>query len=90
MRGPFTFSMCLLSLFLATLSPNVLADAGAADERPPKNEIGRLPADHLSSLRNRVQDLEREVNWMKQEIRFVKDQNQNLDRRVDDLRTRHV
>ena len=41
-------------------------------------------------LRNRIENLERQVSQLKEQIRFLEDRTRNLDRRVDDLRRRHV
>ena len=90
MRHRNFVSLILAAGLLFSAFPGALADSGPPEERPPQSEVNPVSSDTFSSLRDRVQGLEREVNWMKQEIRFLKDQNQQLDRRVDDLRTRHV
>lgn len=41
-------------------------------------------------LRDRINDLERRVSQFEQDIRFLEDETHNLDRRIDDLRQRHV
>lgn len=41
-------------------------------------------------LRDRINELERRVSQLEQDIRFFEDETRSLDRRIDDLRQRHV
>ena len=52
-----------------------------------KQEMVRPMDDNF--LRNRIDNLEREIRKLEDDIRYLEDRSDSLDRRVDDLRQRH-
>lgn len=80
----FIFAVCVI--FLGFGSRGLIAEEPS--EGTPKQEIFRPMTE--TYLKDRINELERRVSELEQDVRFLEDKTNNLDRRVDDLRQRHV
>ncbi len=90
-KGRIRFlSLLFWLLFFLTLPPGGEGRAGGGEENLALSEGEKMHLARETDLKNRVQEVERQVAWLGEEIRFLKEQTRNLDRRVDDLRNRHV
>lgn len=77
----WAFGFCLTLVSLPILQ---------AQPRKERKEIKFQEPGNEKLLRNRVQDLERRMFYLEQQLDSLNDRTRNLDRRVDDLRSRHV
>lgn len=58
-------------------------------QKLPEPQAGTIRPEGEFFSRNRLNDLERRVARLEEEINFLEDKTRNLDRRIDDLRSRH-
>jgi len=90
------FFILATHFFLAcSAASGVWADTLEVLEESPEPIEERVEAPKPADLRrlrleNRVNDLERVVRGLKDEIHFLEEKVENLERRIDDIRFRHT
>lgn len=80
----FIFLILAGGILSASDFPKVEKDS----EKPSKQEVIRPLEEGL--LKNRLQDLERRQSQLEQDLHFMEEKIRSLDRRIDDLRSRHI
>ena len=60
------------------------------DESTSRPRINVVRPESAFLLRNRVDNLERQIVQLEEKIRFLEERTRNLDRRIDDLRQHHL
>ena len=65
-----------------------LEEEGAQQKPKPQASITR-PVEP-AELSNRIDDLERRMSQIENDLRFLDERTRNIDRRVDDLRRHHA